>query len=138
MGEKFVACGCAPPNVSKWRIVTDQLNQEMNLVIQLDQVKTNFSTGLGGMDHVRKAAAIERMDVQIVTPENRNSIVNQKKPPSLPFMPNRSPALSNKGRSPGQRKPPVVHDRFGGLKPFQHHTSSDEFGKIDFHNSGSK
>ena len=110
----------------------------MGLVIEIDQVKTNFSTGLGGMDHVRKATAIERMDVQIVTPENRQSVVNQNKPPAMPFMPNRSPALSNKGNSPGLKKPPVVHDRFGGFKPFQHHGSSDEFGKIDFHGSGSK
>ena len=26
MVEKFISSGCAPPNVSKWRIVTDQLN----------------------------------------------------------------------------------------------------------------
>jgi len=35
----------------------------MNLVIELDQVKTNFSTGLGGMDHIRKATAFEKMEI---------------------------------------------------------------------------
>ncbi len=61
--EKFLTNGCAPPLQPKWKVITQQLQSEMNLVIELDQVKMNFSTGLGGMDHVRKATNFEKMEV---------------------------------------------------------------------------
>lgn len=90
MIEKFMQRGCAPPLQPKWKIVVEQLTAEMNLVIEIDQVKANFSMGVGGLDAVRKQTALEKMDVQILQPGDR------PKPPSLPFMPQRSPALSSK------------------------------------------
>ena len=38
----------------------------MNLVIEIDQVKANFSMGVGGMDAIRKSTALEKMDIQIL------------------------------------------------------------------------
>ena len=63
MIEKFTVSGCAPPLLPKWRLVSQQLNQEMTAVLELDQVKANFSTGLGGMDGIRKATNFEKMEV---------------------------------------------------------------------------
>ena len=96
------------------------------------------------MDAVRRASALEKMEVQIVTPTEKLTVK-----PSLPFMPARSPALQSQGKgrvspgkrnwspsgngkaSPGIRKgspsaalrgspglKKAAHDRFGGLKPF--------------------
>ena len=109
----------------------------MTAVLELDQVKANFSTGLGGMDHARKATNLEKMSVQIVTPTEKFV-----QPPTAAVQyafPRRSSPGANKGRSPGQRKPSpqqrmpspgqrraspgnmkpaVLGDRFGGKKPF--------------------
>ena len=62
MIEKFVQKGAAPPLQQKWKIVIEQLTSEMNLVIEIEQVKANFSMGVGGMDAVRKSA-LEKMDI---------------------------------------------------------------------------
>ena len=63
MVEKFIQRGCAPPLLPKWRLVVEQLNSEMNIVIQIDQLKANFSMGVGGLDAIRKSTALEKMDI---------------------------------------------------------------------------
>ena len=119
----------------------------MNMVIELDQIKANFSTGLGGMSAVRaKPTALEKMDVHIITPEDRkNGNIVETKPPSMPFMPARSP--SNKGfspgikrHSPGLKKPKVVDHHMGGGKPFGHinDDDSDDFAAFNRGSGGRK
>ena len=63
MIEKFIQRGCAPPLQQKWKLVKEQLTAEMNLVIEIDQVKANFAMGVGGLDAIRKSTALEKMDI---------------------------------------------------------------------------
>lgn len=63
MIEKFMQNGCAPPLKPKWKIITDQLSAEMALVMELDQCKTNFSTGMSSAAMGRGLTSLERMDV---------------------------------------------------------------------------
>ena len=86
---------------------------------------------MGGMDAVRKATALEKLDVQIVTPEDK---YKNNKGPSLPFMPQRSPLKSRGSRdSPSNRNSPGIRGKnqwspglkkapnyghFGGAAPF--------------------
>jgi len=36
MIEKFMAKGAAPPKMNQWKLVKEQLNQEMNLVMEIE------------------------------------------------------------------------------------------------------